>query len=261
MNYVAAGSATCGDSAGVAAAPRALRAPSSRNNSRRTKPLAAAKGKRIESQQNSQQNQQWETVQEIFSASRPRFVGLAYSIVRNWEDAEDAVQNAMLSAYLHFRSFEGRSKLTTWLTSIVLNAALMIRRKRKPLRIESIPDGDSREEIPWMERIPARQPDPEMICAEAEMFRHLDELLGKISPTLRQAFSMAYFEEASIEEASALLGVTAGTFKSRVFRARQHLVRRAQRSLVAPIRSATHTLFSAGSGSYAPASARSSGMF
>ncbi len=47
---------------------------------------------------------------------------------------------------------------------------------------------------------------------------------------------MAYYDELSFEEAGAVLGVTTGTFKSRVFRAKQYLIRNTQRSLVAPIR-------------------------
>jgi len=153
----------------------------------------------------------WEAVQEMFSASRPRFVALAYSVLRNKEDAEDAVQDAILSAYQHFRSFEGRSAVTTWFTRIVVNAALMIRRKRKPARIEAFPDSGDNDETSWIERIPAPQPDPEMVCAETETFRSIDELLREMSPVLRQAFTMAYYDELSIEEAGALLGVTSGT--------------------------------------------------
>jgi RNA polymerase sigma-70 factor (ECF subfamily) len=197
----------------------------------------------------------------MFCASRSRFVGLAYSIVRNQEDAEDAedaVQNAMLSAYLHLRSFEGRSAFTTWFTRIVFNAALMIRRKRKLSRIESFPDFGSAEEIPWTERIPARQPDPEMACAEAETFRWIDDRLAKMSPLLGQAFAMAYFDELSAQEAGTLLGVTVGTFKSRVFRAKQQLIRDTRRSLLVPIRCATQRLPSSASNSYVSASLRSS---
>jgi RNA polymerase sigma-70 factor (ECF subfamily) len=47
---------------------------------------------------------------------------MAYTILRNKEDAEDAVQDALLSAYVHLRAFEGRSALTTWFSRIVLNA-------------------------------------------------------------------------------------------------------------------------------------------
>jgi RNA polymerase sigma-70 factor (ECF subfamily) len=196
-------------------------------------------------------NAEWETVQGIFRASRTRFTGLAYSIVRNQEDAEDAVQDAMLSAFRHLRQFEGRSALTTWFTRIVFNAALMIRRKRKSARIESVPDSGENDEAPWIERIPAPQPDPEKACAEAETFRSIDELLRKMSPLLRQAFTMAYYDELSLEEASSVLGVTPGTFKSRVFRARQHLIQHTQRSLVAPIHCPSRNLFSSGKNSFA----------
>src|SRR5260370_42455215 len=67
-----------------------------------------------------------DALEEMFVTSRKRFLTIAYSILRNREDAEDAVQQAFLSAYVHVRSFEGRSALRTWLTRIVLTAALMM---------------------------------------------------------------------------------------------------------------------------------------
>ena len=185
-----------------------------------------------------------DTLQQMFLASRPKFVGVAYSILRNKEDAEDAVQDAVLSAYVHLRNFEGRSAFTTWFTRIVLNAALMILRKRTNSRISSLPDPSMSDETPWTERIPASQPDPEMVCAEGETFQLIDVLLGEMSPVLRQSFTMTYYDEMSSREACTLLGVSIGTFKSRVFRARRHLMAQAQRSLVTPIRRAVHSPFS-----------------
>src|SRR4029077_9729473 len=185
-----------------------------------------------------------DALQEMFLASRPKFVGIAYSILRNKEDAEDAVQDAVLSAYVHLRSFEGRSAFTTWFTRIVLNAALMTLRKRTNSRISSLPESSSSCEVSWTDRIPTSQPDPEMACAEGETFQLIDVLLGKISPALRQSFTMTYSDKMSSREACTLLGVSIGTFKSRVFRARRHLMNLAQRSLVAPIRRATHSSFS-----------------
>ena len=184
-----------------------------------------------------------EALQEMFLASRPKFVGMAYSILRNKEDAEDAVQDAVLSAYVHLRNFEGRSAFTTWFTRIVLNAALMILRKRTNSRIDTLPESPSGE-IPWTERIPASKPDPEMVCAEGETFQLIDALLAKMNPVLRQAFTMTYYHEMSSREACTLLGVSIGTYKSRVFRARRHLMALAQRSHVAPIRRAAHSPFS-----------------
>jgi RNA polymerase sigma-70 factor (ECF subfamily) len=167
-------------------------------------------------------------------------VGQAFSILRNKEDAEDAVQDAFLSACRHLRTFEGRSAFTTWFTRIVLNAALMIRRKRKPSSSD-LPVTHSTDDISWAERIPASQPDPEMVCAAKETFQMINDLLENMSPVLRQAFTLTHYHEISISQAAALLGVTTGTFKSRLFRARQHLMIQAQRSLVAPIRRATHS--------------------
>jgi RNA polymerase sigma-70 factor, ECF subfamily len=174
------------------------------------------------------QAQQWELVQEIFLASRPRFVRLAYAVLRTREDAEDAVQDAMLLAYRHLRSFEGRSAFTTWFTRIVLNAALMIRRKRKRFPAE-FPEPHSVEETTWVERISDSQLDPEMAYAQEETLRWVDVLLGQMSPGLRQAFTMTYCEEISSKDAGALLGISTGTFKSRLFRARRHLVEEAHR--------------------------------
>ena len=182
---------------------------------------------------------EWEAVQEMFLTSRPRFVALAYTILRNKEDAEDAVQDAFLSACLHLRAFEGRSAFTTWFTRIVFNASLMIRRKRKRSWNDAQRESTTTtDETPWTEKIPAVQPDPEMMCAEEETLQLMDVLLGRMSPLLRQAFTMTYYQEMSNEEAGALLGVTAGTFKSRLLRARRHLMKRASRSLLAPIRRA-----------------------
>jgi len=177
-----------------------------------------------------------EAFHEMFVASRPKFVAVAHAILRNKEDAEDAVQNAFLSGHLHFRGFEGRSALTTWFTCIVLNAALMIQRKRRLFWIRPLPETGISHEANWMERIPGSQPDPEMVHAERETLQVINEMLGKMKPALRQAFTMTYYDELSGPEACARLGVSAGTFKARLFRAKRQLVNHAQRALVAPIR-------------------------
>jgi RNA polymerase sigma-70 factor (ECF subfamily) len=164
-----------------------------------------------------QHRQELQAFEEMLLTSRPTFIAMAYGILRNKEDAEDAVQNAFLSAYLHLRAFEGRSALRTWFTRIVLNAALMIRRKRKPSRLAPVAE-------PWTEQIPASGPDPEKICADNETLQRIDAELANMRPALRQAFAMTYYGEMSNREACALLGVPIGTFKARLFRARKLVV-------------------------------------
>jgi RNA polymerase sigma-70 factor, ECF subfamily len=180
-----------------------------------------------------------EALEEMFAASRSKFVAIAYSILRNREDAEDAVQNAFLSAYRHLRSFEGRSALKTWLTRIVMNAAFMIQRKRKSSTVTPVPENSNPHEGDWIESIPASQPDPETAHAERETFDIIDEILGKMKPVLRQAFTMTYFDELSGQDACGLLGISSGTFKARLYRARRELLDQAQRALLAPIHKTT----------------------
>jgi RNA polymerase sigma factor (sigma-70 family) len=123
--------------------------------------------------------------QEMFVAYRPKFVAMAHAILRNREDAEDAVQNALVSGYLHLRSFEGRSALTTWFTRIVLNAALMIRRKRKSPLTSPRPETGTSDDARWMREIPASQPDPDMVYAERETVQLINGVLAKMKPALR----------------------------------------------------------------------------
>jgi RNA polymerase sigma-70 factor (ECF subfamily) len=177
--------------------------------------------------------------EEMFVASRSKFVAMAHRILRNRDDAEDAVQNAFLSGYLHLRSFEGRSALSTWFTRIVMNAALMIQRKRKLSTIQPFPENSNTPEVNWTETIPASEPDPEMVHTERETFQVIDGILGKMKPVLRQAFTMTYFDELSRQQASAVLGVSAGTFKARLFRARRQVLDQSKRALVPTILKAT----------------------
>src|SRR5216683_1510045 len=184
------------------------------------------------------ETQGMEAFEEMVLTSRPRFVALAQAILRNREDAEDAGPNALLSGYLHLPSFEGRSALTTWFTRLVLNAALMIRRKRKSAWMSSQPETSTSDHVRWMEQIRSSQPDPEMVYAEREAFQLINDALGKMTPALRQAFTTTYYDEMSGPEARALLGVSSAAFKSRVLRARRQVLNQVQLARVAPIRRA-----------------------
>ena len=184
------------------------------------------------------ESREWQAFEEMFLASRAKFMGLAYGILQNKEDAEDAVQDALVSGYVHLRRFEGRSAIKTWFTRVVVHASLMIRRKRKPAPVEFALETAGADDPRGMEQIPASKPDPEMYCAETETLHLVDALVGELSPALRQAFTMTYFDEIPAKQAGALLGVDKGTFKSRLCRAKKHLKQMAERALVAPIRGA-----------------------
>jgi RNA polymerase sigma-70 factor (ECF subfamily) len=177
-----------------------------------------------------------EAFQEMFLAARPRFVKMAWGILRNNADAEDAVQNACVSAYVHLHAFEGRSNIKTWFTRILINAALMLRRKRaSPVIGQHMETGED-DEASWMEKIPVSTPDPEQAYAREERFELIDGALATLKPVLRQAFKMTYYDEISAREACAVLGISPGTFKARLLRARRRLPREVQRKLVPRVR-------------------------
>jgi RNA polymerase sigma-70 factor (ECF subfamily) len=163
-------------------------------------------------------------LQELFLTLRKRFVRIAYRILENNEDAEDAVQDAFVSACRNFGKFEGRSALTTWLTRIVMNAALIVRRKRKNTR-SSFHEMDAVTSS-FAETVPDIQPNPELAYSRAEACKILEVHLKELNPLLREAVVTTYFDELSITEASSALGVPSGTHKARLFRGRRLLQER-----------------------------------
>jgi RNA polymerase sigma-70 factor, ECF subfamily len=164
-------------------------------------------------------------LRELFLTSRKRFVRIAYRILGNNEDAEDAVQDAFVSVCRHFGKFEGRCAITTWLTRIVMNAALMALRKRKNTH-RSFHEMDAAMSS-FVESVPDTQPNPELACSRTESYEFLEVHLNKLNPLLREAVVTTYYDELSVTEASSAIGVSLGTYKARLFRGRRLLQQRA----------------------------------
>src|ERR1700693_731907 len=97
-----------------------------------------------------------------------RFFRSTYRITRNREDAEDALQDSFLRAFLHIKDFDGRSSFSTWLTRIAINSALMILRKKRSALELSIEDPGNHDGNPGFPDVPDRAPDPEAHCAQRE---------------------------------------------------------------------------------------------
>jgi RNA polymerase sigma-70 factor, ECF subfamily len=222
-------SLNCGAHARVTIVKRRSEIPRTRRNvwAKTRGSTACARESLLRTEQTTQAQQAFEG---MFLASRPQFLRVANAILRNKEDAEDAVQNAFVSAFLQLHSFEGRSALSTWFTRVVMNAALMIGRKRQPAWMGPLPEPKSTDDLAWTETIPASQPDPEDLCAEAERLQQIQAALQEMKPILREAFELVYHQHMSLREACDKLGVATGTFKARVFRARQELFKTLCRS-------------------------------
>ena len=149
----------------------------------------------------------------------------ALRLLGNPEDAEDALQEAMLSAYRNLPRFEGRSQFSTWMTRIVINAALMRRRSKRAHPALSL-DDSSEDKTPIAERFADGHPSPEQLYASAELSARVRENLQTLSPLLRNAFKLRELEGLTADEAARALGVSRNTLKARLWRARQQLAGR-----------------------------------
>jgi RNA polymerase sigma-70 factor, ECF subfamily len=175
-------------------------------------------------------NETRELLDEALLAHHPQLFWHAFRILGNREDAEDALQDAFLNAARHFDQFEGRSKLSTWLTRVVINSALMVRQGKHGYRETSLDNLLSHCE----DHAPAdiaddRQRDPEQICASSEIRGLIAEQFNLLSPSLRSAFRLHHIDGLSCEEARQNLGITVSALKSRVSRAKRQLASKLNR--------------------------------
>lgn len=146
-------------------------------------------------------------------------------IVQNREDAEDALQDGLLSAFRDFRRFEGRSRLSTWLMRIAINAALMRLRSRRTLPAASLDEVLEGTTVPAANRMVDPNPSPEQLCLNAELSRVLARSIDGLSPDMQTAVSLRYMQGLSTREAARSCGISENTLKSRLRRARQRLAR------------------------------------
>jgi RNA polymerase sigma-70 factor, ECF subfamily len=165
-------------------------------------------------------------MQEVLSRRLPAFHRIAYRVLGNTEDAEDAVQDALLSAHQNLKQFRGESQMSTWLTAIVSNSALMHLRKRSRFQCISLDQPIEDEQECTLSRCLAYHgPTPEDEYRSSEVDRYLKHLTTKLSPILRKTFWLRAVEELSIRETSGILGVSCEAVKAHLFRARAKLKR------------------------------------
>lgn len=149
-------------------------------------------------------------------------------ITRNREDAEDALQDAFLNAYMALGKFEGRAKFSSWLTQIATNSALMILRKR---RVRG--DRSSGQTFESSDDIVVDVQDaalnPEQIFDQRQRCAAVLRAIQRLDPKLQMLIRMRVVEECSLNEAARTLNASAAAAKSRLHRARRLLRRSLER--------------------------------
>jgi RNA polymerase sigma-70 factor (ECF subfamily) len=158
----------------------------------------------------------------VVSRYLPMFYKRAFHFLGNATDAEDAVQDALLSAYKYLGQFRGQAQLSTWLTTIVTNAARMQLRRRRGSYL-SLDEEQGEDGLTFSEWLPDSKPSPEEVCSTSEARDRLVDGVKQLSPKLRKAFQLRDIDGLTTKEAALVLGVPAGTVKAQLARARAKL--------------------------------------
>jgi RNA polymerase sigma-70 factor, ECF subfamily len=165
-------------------------------------------------------------VQELTNIFVDRWQSLYRIAMRQLEnraDAEDAVQDAFLSAYTHLDQFKGQARMSTWVTTIVINSARM-KLRRRPRQVHVALSNQSQDhDSVVLEMLRDRRPNPEEVSQSNELAERAQRFSILISPTLRRTFQLRAVNGLSIRDTAKILGVPNGTVKAQTARARAKL--------------------------------------
>lgn len=144
----------------------------------------------------------------------------AHRITRNREDAEDAVQDTLLRAFVHLRDFDGRSGVATWFTRIAINSALMILRKKRTSLEVTVEATDDSGKDGLQYQIADRAPNPERRYAQREEETILKKAVQSLRPALRKAIKIQLLQERSMRETAKVMCISVLATKGRLYHAK-----------------------------------------
>lgn len=166
----------------------------------------------------AQSGQEWAFV-ELCTRSSKRAFSTIYSVTKNREDAEDALQDSMMRAFLHLKQFDGRSSFATWFTRIGINSALMILRKRR-IRLETSMDATAEGETWQVWQIADHSANPEEHYTGNEKSVRLKRAICRLPNTLRSVVELGQMEGHSMKQIARNMGISIPATKSRLARAK-----------------------------------------
>jgi RNA polymerase sigma-70 factor, ECF subfamily len=170
---------------------------------------------------------------ELYSRHQRRAYRTALRILRNQQDAEDAVQRAFQRALVNLRRFREDSTFSTWLTRIVVNDALMLlrqRRRREPLHENRM---DAEQQELGVELADSR-PTPEEIVCESERRATVRRAVAGLRESLRVVVLHGELQGLTSAETARHLGLTVSAVKARTFHARRFLRKHLERNFARP---------------------------
>jgi len=160
--------------------------------------------------------------EDLVTRLLPNFRRFAMRLLRNAEDAEDAVQDALLSAFKNIGRFEGRAQMSTWLMAIMANAARMKLRRRPRCHMVAIEENPEEGRWTISQMLADHRPTPEETVERWQLSELATKLIGGLPDSQRSALYLRC-DDFSIGEIAEVLGVPVGTVKAWLARGRAKL--------------------------------------
>jgi RNA polymerase sigma-70 factor (ECF subfamily) len=153
-----------------------------------------------------------------------RLLYIARTITKNREDAEDIVQESLLSVFIHLDSFRGDSRFSTWLTRIIVNKAWTIMRGRT-WQFVSLDERNQAGDRNIVGELEAHGYTPEELCAQQELTGIVRSLTARVRPTCRRVLELHLEEDLSQSEIAEALQFSVPAVKSQLHRGRMDIRR------------------------------------
>jgi RNA polymerase sigma-70 factor, ECF subfamily len=159
---------------------------------------------------------------ELIRRSSPIALRTIRAIARNAADVEDLMQDTLVNAFRGLRSFNQRSKFSTWLTRIAVNNALLLLRRRRN-KIEISLDSDAEETASQQLQLADNRIDQEQALIREQSIGIVRSAVHALPPSLREYVEQCCLKELPHKEVASTLGISLAAGKSRSLRARQKL--------------------------------------
>jgi RNA polymerase sigma-70 factor (ECF subfamily) len=163
--------------------------------------------------------------EELFRRYHAPIFALVNRMVREAPEAEDLVQETFLKAFKGIGGFKGHSSFKTWLYQIATNTCLNYLAKAERKYHHDSLDAPLREDrdMTLGDRLASSGPTPEDAAQTQEVYRRVEEAVGRLSPEYRSVLVLRDLQDMSYEDVAATLNLNLGTVKSRLARARKQV--------------------------------------
>jgi RNA polymerase sigma-70 factor, ECF subfamily len=171
-------------------------------------------------------------LEALLAAVQPQLYRFSLKMCRHTEDAEDILQESMVTLARSFRDFRGESSLSTWLFTITRSLCIKKRRKSKfaPKREESLEELTGQDQ----QGLQASSPNPHSVAESAQLWRQVQVGIQQIDPPHREVLLLRDIEGLTAKEVAEVVGISVSAVKSRLHRARAELRNNLSRQAYTP---------------------------